>query len=72
MNLFKDMSANSAECTISEELGNEALARLFQGEVLKHFAVYDQLLGQINATLQNQVLLLQIDKNIEKLKASSY
>jgi hypothetical protein len=58
---------------MSEERGNEALTRLFQGEVLKHFAVNNQLLGQINAVLQqNQVLLLQMEKNIEKLKANSY
>ena len=58
---------------MSEERGNEALTRLFQGEMLKHFVVNNQLLGQINAVLQqNQVLLLQIDKNVEKLKANSY
>lgn len=58
---------------MSEERGNEALTRLFQGQVLKHFALNNQLLGQINAVLQqNQVLLLQIDKNVEKLKANSY
>ena len=58
---------------MSEEPGHEALTRLFQGEMLKHFAVNNQLLGQINAVLQqNQVLLLQLDKNIEKLKANSY
>ena len=58
---------------MSEERGNDALTRLFQGEVLKHFALNNQLLGQINAVLaQNQVLLLQIDKNVEKLKANSY
>jgi hypothetical protein len=35
--------------------------------------VNNQLLGQINAVLQqNQVLLLQLDRNIEKLKANSY
>ena len=57
---------------MSEERGNEALTRLFQGEVLKHFAVNNKLLGQINAILQqNQVLLLQIDKNVEKLNANS-
>ena len=56
---------------MSEERGNEALTRLFQAEVLKHFALNNQLLGQINAVLQqNQVLLLQIDKNVEKLKAN--
>ena len=58
---------------MSEERGNEALTRLFQGEVLKHFALNNQLLRQINAVLQqNQVLLLQIDKNVEKLKANIY
>ena len=58
---------------MSEERGNEALTRLFQGEVLKHFALNNQLLRQINAVLhQNQVLLLQRHKNVEKLKANIY
>ena len=58
---------------MSEERGNEALNTLFQGEVLKDFALNNQLLGQINAVLQqNQALLLQIDKNVEKLKANSH
>ena len=58
---------------MTEERGNEPLTRLFQGEVLKHFALNNQLLGQIHVVLQqNQVLLLQIDKNVEKLRANSY
>jgi hypothetical protein len=59
---------------MSEEAGrDDALTRLFQGEILKHFTTTNQLLGQIVAILQqNQVLLFQMDKNIEKLRSNSY
>lgn len=58
---------------MSEEAGHDALTRLFQGEMLKHFTVNNQLLGEIKTVLhQNQVLLLQMDRNIEKLKSNSY
>jgi hypothetical protein len=60
--------------SMSEESGrDDALTRLFQGEMLKHFTTNNQLLGQIVAILQqNQVLLLQMDKNIEQLKSNSF
>jgi hypothetical protein len=59
---------------MSEAAGHDALTRLFQGGMLKHFAINNQLLGEIKTVLlhneailqQNQVLLLQMDKNIEK------
>lgn len=58
---------------MSEESGHDALTRLFQGEMIKHFTINNQLLGEIKVILQqNQVLLLQMDKNIEKLKSNSY
>jgi hypothetical protein len=65
---------------MSEEAGHDALTRLFQGEMLKHFAVNNHLLGEIKNVLQhneallqqNQVLLLQMDRNIEQLKSNSY
>jgi|GEM_PF-3687638 len=65
---------------MSEEAGQHALTRLFQGEMLKHFTINNQLLGEIKTVLQhnevilqqNQVLLVQIDRNIEKLKSNSY
>jgi hypothetical protein len=65
---------------MSEEAGHEALTRLFQGEMIKHSILNNQLLGEIKIVLQhnevilqqNQVLLLQMDKNIEKLKSNSY
>jgi hypothetical protein len=65
---------------MSEKSGHDALTRLFQGEMIKHFAINNQLLGEIKTVLQqnqavlqqNQVLLLQMDKNIEKLKSNSY
>jgi hypothetical protein len=65
---------------MSEEAGHDALTRLFQGEMIKHFTINNQLLSDIKTILlrneailqQNQVLLLQIDKNIEHLKSNSY
>ena len=58
---------------MSEEAGHDALTRLFQGEMIKHFTLNNQLLGEIKAILrQNQVLLLQMDRNIEQLKSNSY
>lgn len=65
---------------MSEETGQDALTRLFQGEMIKHFTINNQLLGEIKTVLlhteailqQNQVLLLQMDKNIEHLKSNSY
>ena len=63
-----------------EEAGHDALTRLFQGEMIKHFTVNNQLLSEIKTVLQdnqailqqNQVLLLQMDRNIEKLKTSNH
>lgn len=63
-----------------EEIGHDALTRLFQGEMIKHFTINNQILGEIKTVLsrneallqQNQVLLLQMDKNIEHLKSNSY
>lgn len=63
-----------------EEAGHNALTRLFQGEMIKHFTINNQFLGEIKTVLlrneallqQNQVLLLQMDKNIEHLKSNSY
>jgi hypothetical protein len=65
---------------MSEEAGHDALTRLFQGEMIKHSTINNQLLGEIKTVLQqnqavlqqNQVLLLQMDRNIEKLKSNSY
>ena len=58
---------------MSEEAGHDALTRLFQGEMLKHFTINNQLLGQIKALLeQNQVLLVQMDRNIEQLRSNSF
>ena len=65
---------------MSEEAGHDALTRLFQGEMIKHFTINNQLLGEIKNVLQrnevllqkNQVLLLQMDKNIDQLKSNSY
>ena len=57
---------------MTEERGHDPLTRLFQGEMIKLFAISNQLLGEINTVLkQNQVLLLQMDRNIEALKANS-
>jgi methylase of polypeptide subunit release factors len=57
---------------MSEESGHDPLTRLFQGEMIKHFAINNELLGEIKAVLQqNQILLMQIDRNIEKLKSNS-
>jgi hypothetical protein len=63
-----------------EEVRHDALTRLFQGEMIKHFTINNQLLGEIKTVLlhneillqQNQVLLLQMDRNIEHLKSNSY
>ena len=56
-----------------DEAGRDVLTRLFQGEMIKHFAISNKLLTEIVAVLQqNQVLLFQMDKNIEKLKSNSY
>lgn len=38
------MSANDA-LVISEESGHDPLTRLFQGEMIKHFAINNELLG---------------------------
>ena len=65
---------------MSEKAGHDALTRLFQGEMIKHFTISNQLLGEIKTVLQrneallqqNQVLLVQMDKNIEQLKSNSY
>jgi hypothetical protein len=65
---------------IMSEAGHDVLTRLFQGEMIKHFTINNQLLGEINNVLQrnevllqqNQVLLVQMDKNIEQLKSNSY
>jgi methylase of polypeptide subunit release factors len=58
---------------MSEEAGHDALTRLFQGEMIKHFTINNQLFSEIKTVLQqNQVLLLQMDRNIEKLKSNSY
>jgi hypothetical protein len=65
---------------MSEESGQDALTRLYQGEMIKHYKINNQLLSEIKTVLQhndailqqNQVLLLQMDKNIEKLKSNSY
>jgi len=62
--------------SMSQEAGHDALTRLFQGEMIKHFTINNQLLGEIKTVLQrnevilqqNQVLLLQMDKNIERLE----
>ena len=45
------MSANDA-LVISEESGHDPLTRLFQGEMIKHFAINNELLGAIKAVLQ--------------------
>jgi len=65
---------------MSEEAGHDALTRLFQGEMIKLFTLNNQLLGEIKTVLQhneailrqNQVLLLEMDKNLEKIKGNSY
>ena len=59
--------------------GQDALTRLFQGEMIKHFSINNQLLVEIKTVLQhneailqqNQVLLLQMDRNIERIKSNS-
>ena len=64
---------------MSKEDGQDALTRLFQGEMIKHFKVNNQLLTEIKTVLQhneailqqNQVLLLQMDRNIERIKSNS-
>lgn len=58
---------------MTEEAGHDALTRLFQGEMIKYSTINNQLLDEIKTILQqNQVLLLQMDRNIEKLKSNSY
>lgn len=65
---------------MSQKAGHDALTRLFQGEMIKQFTLNNQLLFEIKAVLlhneailqQNQVLLLQMDKNIEQIKGNSY
>jgi hypothetical protein len=64
---------------MANEAGQDALTRLFQGEMIKHFSINNQLLVEIKTVLQhneailqqNQVLLLQMDRNIERIKSNS-
>jgi hypothetical protein len=66
--------------TMSEDAGQDALTRLYQREMIKLSTVNNQLLDEIKAVLvqnqsllqQNQVLLVQIDKNIKTLRGNSY
>jgi hypothetical protein len=54
------------------EGGHAPLTRLFQGEMIKLFAINNQLLAEISTLLkQNQVLLFQMARNIETIKANS-
>ena len=63
---------------MSDEAGQDALTRIFQGEMIKHFKVNNQLLIEIKTVLkhneailqQNHVLLLQMDRNIERIKSN--
>ena len=63
---------------MSKEAEQDALTRLFQREMIKHFTVNNQLLSEIKTVLQhyeailqqNQVLLLQMDTNIELIKSN--
>jgi hypothetical protein len=63
-----------------QEAGHDALTRLFQSEMIKHFTINNQLLGDIKTILlhneaileQNQVLLLQMDRNIEHLNSNGH
>jgi hypothetical protein len=65
---------------MSEDAGQDALTRLFQGEMIMLSTFNNQLLDEIKAVLQqnqavlqqNQILLMQIDKNIETLRGNSY
>jgi hypothetical protein len=44
---------------MSQEPGHNALTRLFQGEMIKHFTINNQLLGEIKVVLLHTEAVLQ-------------